>query len=233
MAEARVSLLDRDGQTTPLNAQSLLALPQGSDADVRFFSWTSLSGLELRLSEAEELTSLRLVFLGCGETDVWNSWLRAPRLPTPGMLRLALDGQPVETTEHRFCVAARPIAPPQLHHDAVLVELRFPPRRASLLSLRLPPGPYALLRLRRGAQPYVGLPFPPAPAPDLAGYPRSRADLDKVGDRLAAELAGAEPTLDRIWQVALPFRGGAFHGTIGAPHIVAPVAVEVNPSPKP
>ncbi len=212
MAEARVSLLDRDGQTTPLDAQSLLALPQGSDADVRFFSWTSLSGLDLRLSEAEGLTSLRLVFLGCGETDVWNSWLRAPRLPAPGMLRLAIDGQPVEASEHRFCVAARPIAPPQLHHDAVLVELRFAPRRASLLSLRLPPGPFALLRLRRGAQPYVGLPFPPTPAPDLAGYPRSRADLDKAGDRLAAELAGAEPTLDRIWQVALPFRGGALLG---------------------
>lgn len=223
MTRGRVSLLGRDGQVLPADAQSLLARPQGSDADVRFFSWTQLSGLDLQLDSPESLSGLRLWFLGCGETDVWNSWLRAPRLPSRTALQLLIDGQPVAFTEHRFCAAARSIAPPQLHHDAVLIELRVPPCSATTIGLRLAPGPYALLRLRPTGQPYHGEPFPPPLAPDLPDYPPSRTDLDKAGDRLAAALGTAEPTLARLWQLALPFRGGALLGRPTAPLDAEPV----------
>lgn len=223
MALGRVSLLGRDGQALPVDAGSLTALPQGSDADVRFFSWSNLSGLDLRLQAPETISSLRLWFLGCGETDVWNSWLRAPRLPRPATMQLLIDGQPVAVSEHRFCAAARPVAPPQLHHDAVLIELRFPPCQPTLLSLRLPPGPHALLRVRPASQPYVGPAFPPPPAPDLLRYPPSRADLDKAGDRLSVELGDAEPTLAKLLEHALPFRGGALLGRPTAPIDSEPV----------
>lgn len=214
MAAGRVSLIGRDGQPLAVAALALVAPPQGSDADVRFFSWSDLSRLDLRLDPDDRatLSSLRLTFLGCGETEVWNSWLRAPRLPRPGLLQLQIDGQAVAFREARFAVAARPVAPPQLHHDAVLIELGFPPCQPQLLSVQLPPGPYALLRVQTASLPYRGVPFPARLVPDLPSYPPSRADLAPVGDPLAAELTGIEPTLAALWQRALPFRGGALLG---------------------
>ena len=226
MALPRVTLLGSDGTPLDQDAQSLVTPHTGSDADVRFFSCRSLSGLRLVWSAPEALACLRLWFLGCGQTEVWNSWLRAPRLPEPDTLRLFIDdaeppSQPpshattaVATREHRFCASARSVTPPGRHHDAVLIELRLAPTSTRQLTLRFPPGPLALARIRWALFAYQGPRFPPPPVPDRPSYPPSQRDLGRRGDRLAEALleSGQEPTLERLWQLALPFRGGALLG---------------------
>lgn len=223
MGIPRVTLLNTDGTALDQDAQLLVLPHTGSDADVRFLSCRSLSGLRLFWPAPEALTGVRLWFLGCGETDVWNSWLRAPRIPPSGALQVWTTVEPTaqstETAlpvrESRFCAAARSVTPAQRHHDAVLVELSWPRITTRSLTLRLPAGPFALARVRWGQVAYHGVPFPPAPVPDRSSYPPSRSQLGKDGDELNRQIlsGGTEPTLNDIWQLALPFRGGALLGS--------------------
>ncbi len=219
MSLPRVTLLSPDGAPLPDDAQALVAPHTGSDADVRFISCRALSGVQLRWAEPETLASLRLWFLGCGETDVWNSWLRAPRLPPRSRLQLFVEdmAQPLDATEHRFCASARSVTPPQRHHDAVLIELRLPSTSLRQLTLRFPSGPFALSRIRWARFAYQGPPFPPPAAPDFPTYPPPQPDVPKAGDTLASALLdrSLEPTCERLWQLALPFRGGALLGYPG------------------
>lgn len=216
MSPARVTLLAEDGLPSSDDAHSLLVPHTGSDADITFISCRGLSGLRLTWPEPETLASLRLWFLGCGETDVWNSWLRAPRLPAPDRLTLFIDGksEPLPTQERRFCASARSVTPPQRHHDAVLIELQLPLSSTRELTLRFPPGPFALARIRWARMAYHGVPFPPPAAPDWPTYPPPQPDLTKNGDTLAAAVLASpgEPSTERLWQLALPFRGGALLG---------------------
>lgn len=166
---------------------------------------------------AHEVRAVRALFLGAAESETWNSWLRAPRLPPEGALSLVADGAPLPATEHRFLAAWQEGAP---HGGATLIELRFSPRKLSALELHFPKGRWALAQLSVADQPFEGPPWPGGEALAMSDLP-SRRGLPKRGDALAEALQELtsgrgplldEPTLRDVWQLALPYRGGALLG---------------------
>lgn len=215
MLRPTVTLLGSDGSERSEDVAFLAQQP--APADVPFISCSSAAGVKLTLPEAMRVAAVQLLFLGCGTTDVWNSWLRAPRIPQSGALRLLLDGQPVAVQEDRLCAAARPVAPVYQHDDAVWVQLQCTPQLAQTVEVRFAPGAFALARMVAASLPRTGLAFPSLNAPDWPHYPPPRRDLGKSGDVWAQQLRDGpdEPTRGAVGRLALPYRGGALLGCPG------------------
>lgn len=171
-------------------------------------------GVQLELAEPTRLDAVRLCFLGSTESETWNSWLRAPRLPPAGALGLSGDGEPIAATESRTPSA---LVPGAAIGDATEVALRFSPRPLTHLVLHFPPGRWALASLSIGESltKSTELTWPTPPPSD--GHPlRAQPALSQHGDELAEQLRtlvpGRTPTLDDVRQLALPYRGGALLG---------------------
>lgn len=208
MSAPRIALLPANAEqaTAPLSLEFLLA-----DGPPAFISCLDARGLELDLAAPTPLTAVRLHFFGSTESETWNSWLRAPRLPPAGAAQLFGDGEPLTTTESRSPIA---IAPGAAVGDATQLTLRFPERRISHLSIHFPPGRWALAALRLDDHE-----APPTPWPSTeiaAELPQPQPDLPHHGDAFAEQLRtlvpGRTPTVDDIWRLALPYRGGALLG---------------------
>lgn len=166
---------------------------------------------------SREVCAVRALFIGTAESETWNSWLRAPRLPPPGSLSLVADGAPLATTEQRFLAAWQEGAP---LGGATLIELRFAPQKLSTIELHFPKGRWALAQLSVADQPFEGPSWPGGASLAIPDLP-SRSGLPKRGDALAEELRERtssrgplldEATLQDVWQLALPYRGGALLG---------------------
>lgn len=168
-------------------------------------------------TDGRTVCAVRALFLGAAESETWNSWMRAPRLPPQGVLSLVADGEPLQITEQRFAAAWQRGAP---LGTATLIELRFAPRIIASLELHFPRGRWALAELSVTDRAFEGSPWPIDAPAGIADLP-SRAVLPKRGDALADALREYtanrgplldEPTLGDVWQLAHPYRGGALLG---------------------
>lgn len=182
-----------------------------------FLACTEIGEVRVPLAAPTKVAVVQAWFLGCAESETWNSWLRSPRLPPPGSLSVWGNGELLTSREARYCAAALPGAPAG---DATLIELTFAERPLFDVVLRFPPGRWALFRVQAAASPLAGSPWP-GTSPAEQPFPRPQPDLPKRGDALADALAplaasagrlGGEPTLDDVFQLALPYRGGALLG---------------------
>jgi hypothetical protein len=198
--------------------------PRAEGGPPPFLGGLEASAVTVPIGERQVVSCVRALFLGGAESETWNSWLRAPRLPPQGSLSLIADDAPLPATEHRFLAAWHEGAPVG---GATLIELRFAPRALSTLELQIPQGRWALARLSVADRPFEGLPWPGG-APAISELP-SRATLPKQGDALADALSLVvasraarsalqnEPTLQDVWQLALPYRGSALLGVPEGP----------------
>ena len=227
--ELVITLLGEDGQPRPdLNGQLLVG-----DRAKSFFACSELSGLRVSWgNKASRPRRLRLYFTGVAESDTWNSWLRAPQLPPPGVFRV--DGRADSAREQRFQVTLGKAAAALPVRDGTLIELELTRDSAGKLAdgidedvadsviVRFPPGPHLLQRVELATAPYEGEPLVYGYAPALPEYPAPQLHLPAAGDPLATQLyalAGdaVEPTLHEVWRLALPFRGGALLGAVEGP----------------
>lgn len=208
MNVTRIALLPADEEhATPPE----LLLTAGSPD---FVSCQGCRGVQVELAEPTLLSAVRLSFLGSTESETWNSWLRAPRLPPGGELGLSSDGASIPATERRAPIALLPGA---AVGDATQVLLRFAERELTHLVVHFPPGPWALASVSVVSSPTesTALTWPPMPT-DLESTPRPQPALPHHGDAFSEQLRtlvpGRTPTLDDVWQLALPYRGGALLG---------------------
>jgi hypothetical protein len=220
--ELTLTVLGVDGKPRPeLDGQVLAAgRPQS------FLACGELGGLLLRWAAGGETAGgqepqhLRLFFAGVSLTDTWNSWLRAPQLPPVGAFHL--DECPDAAVERRFPVNLTPAAQDAPYRDGTLIELALAPAAAGEARLRFPAGPWLLQRVELAAAPYQGEPLRTPPCAEREHYPLPRPHLPPAGDPLAAELAALTadtPTVEQVWRLALPFRGGALLGAVEGPVI--------------
>jgi hypothetical protein len=193
-----------------------ISLPEPPD----FLGCGELSEMTLALPGPTRVRAVRAWFRGSVESEAWNSWLRACRLPPPGSLSVLGDGQLLFTRELRF-PAALPPAGLLPSGDVTLIELCCDERELSFVTLRFPPGPFGLAHLEVSAAAFSGAPWPEGGALYAASPARAQPDLPRLGDRLAEELiqnlarrgrSALPPTLPELWELALPYRGGALLG---------------------
>lgn len=208
MSAPRIALLPASAEqaAAPLPLEFLLA-----DGPHFFISCLDSRGLELELAAPTPLTAVRLHFFGGAESETWNSWLRAPRLPPAGAVQLFGDGEPLAAMESRSPIA---IVPGAAVGDATQLALRFPKRRLTRLVIQFPPGRWALAALRLDDSEAPPTPWPatrPAAEP-----PQPQPALPHQGDALAEQLRtlvpGRTPTVEDVWRLAPPYRGGALLG---------------------
>lgn len=159
-------------------------------------------------------------FLGCAESETWNSWLRSPRLPPPGSLSVVGDGVLLATREARFPASSLCNENAAASGDATLIELSFAAQALSEVILRFPSGPFALWRVETAEQLFSGPSWLDAALCGCA-FPLPQPALLRTGDgladalrKLAAERGPQEdePTLEDVFRLALPYRGGALLG---------------------
>lgn len=194
------ALIDRHGRSHPLPYSS--ALP----GYPRFLGCADLAGVRMTLPGGVWARSIQLTFCAGGRSDPYNGWLRAPLLPPVGAFRV--DGvAAADTAEHRW---QERVASDTPGPDLVVCELRVPDRLVSEVTVRFPPGPYGLVEMAVSEVPYEGEEWQPDLGRDLPEYPPARPDLPRHGDALAEELLlRGELSLEGVWRLALPYRGGA------------------------
>ncbi|MBL8635373.1 MAG: hypothetical protein JNM40_19255 [Myxococcales bacterium] len=198
--------------------------------------WTELTisceaetTLRMTPRDPQPIAAILLLFAGEGSTDVWNSWLRAPRPPSPQSLSLLVDGKPVRVTTERWSLARHdlPIQQKCLYPATVIALTPSEPIAGMpALQLRIPPGPHQLGRIVLSTETVTRPDSQPVehPAPSL---PIAQPQLGTHGDELMQQLLQhihprTEPTLTDLAKLALPFRGGALLG-----HVEGPLAYQL------
>lgn len=205
----RLTLLDTSLTPLPDVAGFLL-----DPSPVAFVSCRALHGLDLVFSSPRPVSSLALVFLAQVSTEVWNSWLRSPRLPPPGSVYVTAgaSGAALAATETRTPLAAHP---PALPLDATRIDLHMPPQTLSSLRILFPPGPFALAKILLDPPPPLQsqplLPVPPLDPPSLLPLRPLRGEGDPVLQHMTRL---PTPALADFWQVAHPYRGAALLGPL-------------------
>lgn len=210
------------GQAPPIRApEFLLGDSLSTDQTISCESATMLRLLPLT---GQPIAAIHLVFAGEGRTDVWNSWLRAPRPPNGQALTLQVDGTPVIFTVQLTALCRRdlPLQQKCLYPATVISVLPSSPISVtSELRIQLPSGPHQLGRVVLATEPSTLPTSEPLVIP-LPPLPVAQPMLGTHGDELMQQLQrkilpDGEPTLAAIAKLALPFRGGALLGQVEGP----------------
>ena len=219
--QPQLVLLDADGQPLPALSGALLLQKEA----LHFCSCSTISGFTL--SPTPAATWLRLYFHGVATTETWHSWLRAPQVPPQAAFQLAGQTLPERRLQLPLNRMFNSAAVPGEVCDGTIIELELPATStlSTSWSLRFRPGPYCLAHVELATQPLpppVQKLRPPAPWPSYLDVPpQPQPQLPAMGDSLAIQLqerallqSTSEPTLQQVWQLALPFRGHALLGTV-------------------
>ncbi len=184
-----------------------------------FVSCAKLHEFHLKLLSPTQISAVQAFFVGCGESDTWNSWMRPARWPPLGALSVFDENGPFATQEFRFPMAARPAAL-VAYSSVMLVELRCSKRLVSEVILRCTPGPWGLAAMTVADRPFADSPdceIPPSEPPLLRPQPQLFSDGDFLAQALLRRtlLRGTldtDPTLDDLFELVRPYRGGALLG---------------------
>lgn len=187
-------------------------------------SCDTLTTIRLTQIDAQLVAAIHLVFAGEGTTDVWNSWLRAPRPPSEQSLSVQIDGTPLPFTALRTSLDRRslPLRQKCLYPATVIsISIEAQVSVDSALQIELKPGPYQLGRIVLSTE-MLSIPATRELVHPASVLAVAQPALGTHGDELMKQLhtqisADGEPTLEAISKLALPFRAGALLGQVEGP----------------